>query len=439
MLKECFDHLGLLPFTVTTPAAAITAETTTTNDDDSRPLAAAAPALLPVPLVVDCTLGYGGHASYVLKALQNVKRSSAVVDAGAVLPELLAFDQDSIEIRKTEIRLRQSLLAATQHTNADAAAAAVASENDHSTVTAAAPSPPTEKVRLTVVNQNFRTVKAYLEQTGQVGMVTALFADLGLSSMQIDDNTRGFTYKRDGPLDMRMATTTTTTSTHNHQNKTNEPTATKETAYDLLCRLTPKHFEKILKENSDELYANEIACGLLQHTTKNKHKKTSNTNRRIPETTTELANRVREIVEPIMVLETRNNDKKSGATNNNNNNNKKKKGHKQTTKQVLDRTVARVMQALRIELNQEFPVLEQLLHDLPDIVAPGGRIVVLTFHSGEDRRVKKAFKAGMKAGIYSSWSRTVVRPTALEQHNNPRSSCCKLRWAIRSTTNSTTE
>ena len=437
MLKECFDHLGLLP--LTTPAAAAATITTTTNDDESRPAAAPAPAALPVPLVVDCTLGYGGHASYVLKALKNVERSSS-----AVLPELLAFDQDSIEIRKTERRLRQGLLVATQQqTPADAAAAAAASDNNHhNTVTAPPPcSPPTETVRLTVVNQNFRTVKPYLEHTGQVGMVTALFADLGLSSMQIDDNTRGFTYKRDGPLDMRMATTTTTTSsTTNNQNKnkTNEPTNTKETAYDLLCRLTPKHFEQILKENSDELYANEIAFGLLQHTTKNKQKKTSNTNRRIPETTTELANRVREIVEPIMVLDTRNDDKNSGTTNKKKNS-KKKKGLQHTTKQVLDRTVARVMQALRIELNQEFPVLEQLLHDLPDIVAPGGRIVVLTFHSGEDRRVKKSFKAGMKAGIYSSWSRTVVRPTALEQHNNPRSSCCKLRWAIRSTTNSTTE
>merc|ERR1719491_420906 len=103
-------------------------------------------------------------------------------------------------------------------------------------------------------------------------------------------------------------------------------------------------------------------------------------------------------------------------------------------KKQLDRTVARVMQALRIELNCEFRVLEKLLEDLPSVLTPGGKAVFLTFHSGEDRRVKKSFKSGFKSGIYSSWSRNVVRPTTTERRNNPRSSCCKLRWVIRSTT-----
>eukprot|EP00978_Attheya_sp_CCMP212_P000137 scaffold259_cov55-Attheya_sp.AAC.2 len=90
------------------------------------------------------------------------------------------------------------------------------------------------------------------------------------------------------------------------------------------------------------------------------------------------------------------------------------------------------MQAIRIEINGEFRVLDQLLEDLPDVLVPNGRAVFLTFHSGEDRRVKKAFKAGFKNGIYSSWSRDVVRPSSTERRDNPRSSCCKLRWAIRS-------
>jgi 16S rRNA (cytosine1402-N4)-methyltransferase len=98
----------------------------------------------------------------------------------------------------------------------------------------------------------------------------------------------------------------------------------------------------------------------------------------------------------------------------------------------LDSTVARVMQAIRIEVNSEFESLEELLNDLPHILAPGGRAVILTFHSGEDRRVKKAFKTGFKDGLYSSWSRDVVRPTTEERRNNPRSSCCKLRWVVRS-------
>jgi len=116
----------------------------------------------------------------------------------------------------------------------------------------------------------------------------------------------------------------------------------------------------------------------------------------------------------------------------NNSNNKATAAEIIIPKAKLDSTVARVMQAIRIELNGEFLVLEQLLDDLPTILAPGGRAVFLTFHSGEDRRVKKAFKSGFKSGIYSSWSRDVVRPTAKERRDNPRSSCCKLRWVVRS-------
>ena len=115
-----------------------------------------------------------------------------------------------------------------------------------------------------------------------------------------------------------------------------------------------------------------------------------------------------------------------------NRNNKATAAEIKVPKAQLDSTVARVMQAIRIELNGEFRVLEQLLADLPTILAPGGRGVFLTFHSGEDRRVKKAFKSGYRSGIYSSWSRDVVRPTAQERRNNPRSSCCKLRWVVRS-------
>jgi 16S rRNA (cytosine1402-N4)-methyltransferase len=101
-------------------------------------------------------------------------------------------------------------------------------------------------------------------------------------------------------------------------------------------------------------------------------------------------------------------------------------------KKELDSTVARVMQALRIAVNQELEALEQLLDDLPYILAPGGRAVFLSFHSGEDRRVKKTFKEGHQRGIYASWSRDVVRPSATERRDNPRSSCCKLRWVVRS-------
>ncbi|CAB9512248.1 small subunit methyltransferase H [Seminavis robusta] len=328
MLKECLQHMGLLG----------------KEKKDDEPL-----------LVVDCTLGYGGHSSHILRALKQQQQQVPNMHNS----ELIAFDQDSLEIAKTEARLREELLSPDGD-----------DDDCHS-------------VQLTAVNQNFCTLKSHLESTGQVGKVTSLLADLGLSSMQIDDNDRGFTYKREGPLDMRM---------NNNEG---------ETAYELLCRLKPKQLKRMLQENSDEVYATEIAFGLLHN---KKHT--------IPETTIELATRVREIVEPLLLEAT----------------NKPKK----VEKKQLDSTVARVMQALRIELNGEFLVLEQLLQDLPSVLAPGGRAVFLTFHSGEDRRVKKAFKAGFKSGIYSSWSRHVDRPTAAERRNNPRSSCCKLRWAIRS-------
>jgi 16S rRNA (cytosine1402-N4)-methyltransferase len=302
-------------------------------------------------LVVDCTLGYGGHSSLMLKAL---------VQSGNPNSKLVAFDQDPLEIVKTDQRLRDMIQQELSMEN-------------------------TEDI-LTTINQNFQTLGSYLESTGQSGHVTCLLADLGLSSMQIDDNQRGFTYKREGPLDMRM-----------------NADLGQESALDFLSRLAPKEFQKMLQENSDEEYASEIAFGLLGGKKKAK----------IPETTIELAEKVRDIVRPLLST-------------------KPKTNKKVTEKQLLDSTVARVMQAIRIQVNGEFLALEQLLEDIPKVLAPGARAVFLTFHSGEDRRVKKAFKTGFKSGIYSSWSRDVVRPSAQERRNNPRSSCCKLRWAIRS-------
>ena len=98
---------------------------------------------------------------------------------------------------------------------------------------------------------------------------------------------------------------------------------------------------------------------------------------------------------------------------------------------ALNSRVARVMQALRIEVNDEFAALDALLAALPCVLAPGGRAVVLTFHSGEDRRVKQAMKQGLKDGLYAEVSRRPVRPSPAEARANPRSKCCKLRWCVR--------
>ena len=317
-------------------------------------------------LVVDCTLGYGGHSSYILKHLMKTNAAGS---------RLISFDQDSVEIKKTEERLRTNVLNQTS-----SGESTTQDEDLHSNL-------------FTAVNQNFANLGSYLSSTHQTGQVTSLLADLGLSSMQIDDNDRGFTYKREGPLDMRM----------------NPDDDTTETAYDLLKRLRVRKLKSILKENSDEEFAAEIALGLIGK---------GNT---IPSTTLELADRVRDIIRPLIMKQNNWNEKKGMGKN------QMKKMKSQT-----DSTIARVMQAIRIEVNGEFAVLDKLLKDVPKALSPGGRAVFLTFHSGEDRRVKKSFKSGFKSGIYSAWSRDVVRPTSKERRDNPRSSCCKLRWAVRS-------
>ena len=363
-------------------------------------------------LVVDCTLGYGGHSSHLIEAIllrnkqiRDDDSVGSVVNANenALISQLVAFDQDAVELKKTDERLRAAH--DLQHPD---------NEQDQ-----------TNSNVFTTVHQNFCTLGKYLERTGETGRVTNLLADLGLSSMQIDDNERGFTYKREGPLDMRMYTNVDDSSeTTDTATSSTAVTSSEETAYDLLCRLKPKQLKSMLEENSDEVYATEIANGLLL---KNDPKKKKNQKKAsIPKTTTELADRVRAIVEPLMQEAEFDRGKAK------NSNNVATAAEIKVPKANLDSTVARVMQAIRIELNGEFRVLEQLLYDLPTILAPGGRAVFLTFHSGEDRRVKKAFKSGFKSGIYSSWSRDVVRPTAKERRDNPRSSCCKLRWVVRS-------
>ncbi len=355
MVNECLQYMGLID-------SSLSDGMQQGDNQKQSPL-----------LVVDCTLGYGGHSSYILSHLRRRNDGS----------RLISFDQDSVEIKKTEERLWHALDTNSLPSSLNG------EDNYHST------SSTIENGNgdiFTTVNQNFETLGSYLEFTNQTRKVTNLLADLGLSSMQIDDNERGFTYKREGPLDMRM-----------------NPNEHSESAYDLLKRLRVRKFKSMLKENSDEEFADEIAVGLIGNGSK------------IPVTTVELADRVRDIVRPLI-------EKQSGKMNTK---------QQAEMKRRLDSTVARVMQAIRIEVNGEFQALEKLLEDIPDILAPGGRAVFLTFHSGEDRRVKKSFKNGFKSGIYSLWSDDVVRPSKEERRNNPRSSCCKLRWAIRSNTIST--
>ena len=286
-------------------------------------------ALAPQPgqIAVDCTLGYGGHAQELLAAVQPGGR-------------LLALDCDPIELPKTEARLRALGF-------------------------------PAES--LVVKRMNYAGCARFIEAEAPGG-ADVLLADLGLSSMQIDDPARGFTFKVDGPLDMRM-----------------NP-AHGQPASALLSRLGEHELAHILKDNADEPLANTLARAILLA-----HDQTPLT------TTGELA----AVVQSAMVAQS----------------------HRSSD--TPDDAVRRVFQALRIAVNDEFGSLEAFLKQLPRCLKAGGRVAILSFHSGEDRRVKKAFKNGLSDGRYASISDEVIRPSAEEQRANPRSSAAKLRWAIR--------
>jgi len=269
---------------------------------------------------VDCTLGYGGHAQELLVRVQPGGR-------------LLGLDADPVVLPKTEARLR-----------------ALGFGPD----------------LFTAHRSNFAGLPQVLSAAG-LGGVAFIVADLGVSSMQLDDPARGFSLKHEGPLDMRM----------NPQRG--------QPASALLNRSAPEVLANLLTENADEPNALLLASALAG---------------RHFATTTALAAAIRATLPRL-----RPDDRES--------------------------SVRRVFQALRIAVNDEFSALDTLLRHLPACLNPAGRAAVLTFHSGEDRRVKKAFVEGLRQGVYVDIAREVVRPSAEERHANPRSAPAKLRWARR--------
>ena len=274
----------------------------------------------PGEIAVDCTLGYGGHAREILTRIQAGGR-------------LLGLDADPIELPKTEARLR-----------------------------ALGFGPET----FTAHRSNYAGLQQVLAANGITG-VDLLLADLGVSSMQLDDPSRGFSVKLDGPLDMRM----------NPQRG--------QPASALLQRIEVSELVNLLEENADEPNAALLAPALARKT--------------FP-TTTSLASAVRAALPRLK-------------------------------REEADLSVRRVFQALRIAVNDEFSALDTFLRNLPGCLNPGARVAILTFHSGEDRRVKKSFEAGLRNGNYSQISQEVIRPTHEEVRANPRSSPAKLRWARR--------
>jgi len=217
------------------------------------------------------------------------------------------------------------------------------------------------------LRQNFAGLPRALAEAGAPDGADLLLADLGVSSMQLDRPERGFSVKLEGPLDMRM-----------------NP-ARGLSAAQLLQRSKPDELAALLIENSEEPHAGTLASLLAG---------------RQFETTVQLAAAVR------------------GALSS-------------RPSEEVTLSVRRVFQALRIAVNDEFGALETLLRHLPACLRPGGRVAVLTFHSGEDRRVKHAFAQAVRSGLFSQASREVIRPGPGERRANPRSLSAKLRWARR--------
>jgi 16S rRNA (cytosine1402-N4)-methyltransferase len=276
----------------------------------------------PGAIAVDCTLGYGGHAQEILARITPGGR-------------LFGLDADPIELLKTEARLR-SLGYGPETFSAH--------------------------------RSNFAGLPQVLAKAGLTG-ADLILADLGVSSMQIDDPSRGFSTKHEGPLDMRM-----------------NP-ARGQSASAFLRGIDAAKLARLLEENSDEPQAERLAPALA--------------GKSFP-TTLSLASAIRAQLFRF-------------------------------SEEAVELTVRRVFQALRIAVNDEFSALDSLLRQLPSCLNPGGRVAILTFHSGEDRRVKKSFASGRAAGLYSQISDEVIRPTVAEKNANPRSSSAKLRWARRST------
>lgn len=277
---------------------------------------------------LDATLGFGGHAQEILGRLMPGGR-------------LFGVDVDPFELPRTEARLRSL---------------------GH----------PIEA--LTVRRINFAELATLLPEAG--GGFDVVLADLGVSSMQIDNPARGFSFKADGPLDLRL-----------------DPSRG-QSASELLQTVTRQGLRHLLEENSDEPFAIPLAAALQGQ---------------YIETTTQLAELIRQTMDGALKRTMPEEERQA------------------ETKKVLQRS----FQALRIAVNDEFGVLDRFLAQLPSCLNPGGRVAILSFHSGEDRRVKKAFQSGERSGVYSSVAPDPIRASFEERRANPRSSSAKLRWAIK--------
>ena len=289
-------------------------------------------ALKPRPgqVVVDCTLGFAGHAVELLKS---------------IAPDgvLIATDLDPDNIEPAQLKLEAvGGLFSLHHTNFAGLANVIAGES--------------------------------------VAGVDCLLADLGMSSMQVDDRTRGFSFMRDGPLDMRMDRTRG------------------RTAAELLNTLSLEELTACFQELGDEPRAGLIAAAIVAERTAKPIERTKELRALIDRAA------------PVQVI--------------------RGPGAPPERKQLLA-PATRVFQSLRIQVNRELANLQHLLRILPTILKPGGVAAIISFHSGEDRLVKVQFRDGFRAGVYDAVTDDAIRPAFEERRANPRSRSAKLRWARR--------
>lgn len=277
---------------------------------------------------LDATLGYGGHSREMLKQLDGSGH-------------LYALDADPIESQKTKERLRNAGFGDDIFS-----------------------------VRLL----NFADVD---QIANEVGPFDFILADLGLSSMQIDNPERGFSIKYDGPLDLRL-------------NPEKGITAAQR-----LEQIGREELEGMLVTNSDEPYAAEISRAIISARRKGCKLQTTM--------------QLKEIIEEALAFIP-----------------------SDERKETVKKSCQRTFQALRIDINNEYEVLEAFMEKLPYVMSSGARVAILTFHSGEDRIVKKAFKRFYREGVYTEIASDVVRPTKEECIRNSRAHSTKMRWAVKS-------
>jgi len=283
--------------------------------------------IVPGQIGLDATLGYGGHTSEMLKCLDKKGH-------------IYALDIDPIELPKTKARLEKEGFG---------------------------------EETLTTKLINFSDIDMVLEETEQFNFV---LADLGVSSMQIDNPERGFSFKSDGPLDLRM------------NPEIGIPASTR------LRRLSQIELEGMLTENADEPYAEIISKAIV----------TAKENGVYIDTTLKLQTVISDALQFI---------------------------HINSRERDIKKSCQRSFQALRIDVNRELESIYNFLEKLPNELAPGGRVAILSFHSGEDRLVKKSFRRFLREGVYKEISSEIIRPTDEECRINNRAKSTKMRWAIK--------